>query len=136
MYGLILFARTLGRDSRLVQTRFSSPRTLHLKAWAVRVGNDTLHLLLLNKGPRPARFSLQLPASGVATVERLLAPSARSRTRVTFAGQRLGDDARFRGRRVVQVIRPGARGYSVTVRGISAALLTFHVRPGSLQALR
>jgi hypothetical protein len=37
IYGLILFARTLGPNSRLVPLRFHAGRSLHLKAWAVKV---------------------------------------------------------------------------------------------------
>jgi hypothetical protein len=53
---------------------------------------------------------------------------------VTFAGQRIGEDARWRGTRIVQRLTPGAEGYRVTIRGYSAALLSFTVRPGALAA--
>ena len=64
MYGLIVFARTLGRHSRLVSTTLNAPSSLHLKAWVVRVGRKTLHLLLLDKAARSATFRLNLPAVG------------------------------------------------------------------------
>jgi hypothetical protein len=133
MYGLILFARTLGRHSRLVATTLNSPAKLHLKAWVVRVAPNTLHILLLNKGPRSATFALHLPTVDTGTVERLLAPSPASKEgEVTFAGQRIGEDARWRGTRVVEQLNPTRRGYAVTIRGYSAALLSFRVRPGAL----
>ena len=137
MYGLVLFARTLGRDSRLVASRLNAPSSLHLKAWVVRLGPDTLHLLLLDKGPRAATFTLRLPAAGPGSVERLLAPSPTSKEgAVTFAGQRIGEDATWRGKQIVERLTPSAHGSHVTVRGYSAALLTFHVRPGALAAGR
>ena len=137
MYGLIVFARTLGRHSRLVSTTLHAPSSLHLKAWVVRVGRNTLHLLLLDKAARSATFRLNLPAVGDGTAERLLAPSAASREgTVTFAGQHLGEDVRWKGKRVVERIARTSRGYEVTVRGYSAALLSFRVRPGALSAPR
>jgi hypothetical protein len=134
LYGLILFARTLGRDSRLVPSQLSPPSPAHLKAWAVRVSDNTLHVLLINKGPRAVAVGLHLPATEPASVVRMLAPSARSRFGVTLGGQRLGDDARWIGRRVSETVRPGSHGYSVTVRGLSAALLSVKVTPGTLGA--
>jgi hypothetical protein len=137
MYGLILFARTLGQHSRLVSATLNGPKSLHLKAWVVRVAQNTLRILLLNKGSRAATFALHLPAVGIGSVERLLAPSPTSKEgEVTFAGQRIGEDARWRGRRVVEDLSPGADGYRVTIRGYSAALLSFTVRPGALAAPR
>src|SRR5205823_3666777 len=61
LYGLILFARSLGPNARLVRTqwRASAPR---LKAWAVAVGRSTLHVLLLNKGPSTISVTMTLPA--------------------------------------------------------------------------
>jgi hypothetical protein len=132
MYGLILFARTLGRDSRLVPVKLDGKSGLNLRAWAVRVGKNTLHMLLFDKGPKSVRLTLHLPASGPLTVERLLAPSAKSRTGVTFAGQHLGEDVKWKGRRVVQTVIRGPHGYEVTIRGISAALLSARVSRGAL----
>jgi hypothetical protein len=135
MYGLILFARTLGQHSRLVSAMLHSPKSLHLKAWVVRVAQNTLHLLLLNKGPRAATFTLRLPAVGAGTAERLLAPSPTSKEgEVTFAGQRIGEDARWRGKRIVEQLAAGAQGYRVTIRGYSAALLSFRIRPRAFAA--
>ena len=134
MYGLILFARTLGQHSRLVSATLNSPASLHLKAWVVRVAENTLHILLLNKGATAATFALHLPAVGTGSVERLLAPSPTSKeNEVTFAGQRIGEDATWRGKRVVEALSPGADGYRVTIRGYSAAVLRFTVRPGPSQ---
>jgi hypothetical protein len=127
LYGLILFKRMLGPDSRLVAVHLRSPRARRLKAWAVRVGADTLNVLLIDKGGRAVKVGLDLPATGPAVVQRLLAPSASSRSRVTLAGQRLDDQVGWAGPARLQTVRPAAGRYSVSVRGQSAALLTVHV---------
>jgi hypothetical protein len=127
LYGLILFKRMLGPHSRLVPVRLRSPRSLRLKAWAVRVGSDTLNVLLLDKGERPAAVALDLPATGSASVQRLVAPSASSRSHVTLAGQHLDDRVIWAGRARVEAVSPAGGRYSVSVRRQSAALLTVHV---------
>ena len=78
----------------------------------------------------PARLTLHLAgAVGTATVQRLLAPSVRSTHGVTLAGQSLGPNGQWVGRRVVEQLTAGAAGYGLAVRGYSAALVT--VRVGS-----
>jgi hypothetical protein len=42
----------------------------------VRVRGDALHVLLINKSAWSVRAALVLPAAGIATVQRLLAPPA------------------------------------------------------------
>jgi Glycosyl hydrolase family 79 C-terminal beta domain len=128
LYGMILFSRTLSSDPRLVQSTLREDPALHLKAWAVRVSGGIMHVLLINKGAEAANVHVELPASGPARVERLLAPSAASVSGVTLAGQRLGSDGRWHGRRVVQTVARGAGGYQVTVPATSAALLSVRLR--------
>ena len=89
LYGVILFARTLGPDAQLVGVHVRANGPEHLKVWAVRVGGDRLHVLLINKGSHPVSVALQLPATGAATVQRLLAPSVTARSGVTLDGQQL-----------------------------------------------
>lgn len=132
LYGLIMFARTLGSDPRLVPLQLRSGGSLHLKAWAVRTGGDGLHVLLINKGRRPVQVLLRLPASGQATIERLLAPSARSCCGVTLDGQRLGPDGSWLGAPAGQTVTPTKRGYVLTVPRLSAALLSARLQPGVL----
>jgi hypothetical protein len=132
LYGLILFARTLGPQPRLVPVRVDAPGSLNLQAWAVRVGRDRLHVLLIDNGRRPVRVSLSLPGAGPAEVQRLLAPAAAAETGVTLAGRRLGPDARWRGRPEHEAVPPAAGGYSIMVPRLSAALLSVRVAPGAL----
>jgi hypothetical protein len=132
LYGLILFARALGRQPRLVPVRVRAPGSLNLQAWAVRVGRDRLHVLLIDKSRRPARVSLSLPAVGPADVQRLLAPGAAAETGVTLAGRSLGPEAQWQGPPAHEAVARGTRGYVVEVPRLSAALLSVRVIPGVL----
>ncbi|MGP0052753.1 MAG: hypothetical protein ACLPZR_28495, partial [Solirubrobacteraceae bacterium] len=90
LYGLILFARTLGPSAELVKLHVHAPARVDLSAWAVRTGparSESLHVLLIDKGRRPLRVSLRMPTVGRPTVQRLLAPSAGAESGVTLAGQ-------------------------------------------------
>jgi hypothetical protein len=131
-YGLILFARALGPDATLVRSHLHAKPSLHLKAWAVRLRGGLLHVLLIDKGSHPTRVQMRLPARGPATVERLLAPSVSSRSGVTLAGRHLDAAARWEGRRDLDTLTPGSRGYQLTIPARSAALLSVRLRPGAL----
>jgi hypothetical protein len=131
VYGLALFARALGPGARLLAVHLRGARLWHLKVWAVLVERHELRLLVLEKGPAPVRMTLALPGShGPARVERLLAPSVRATRGVTLAGQSLGPDGRWVGRRVTQQLADDPAGYALALPGYSAALVT--VRVGSL----
>jgi hypothetical protein len=130
LYGLIMFARTLGADARLVRLHIAHPRSLNLSAWAVRVRGNVLHVLVIDKSNRSVRVDLRLPATGPATVQRLLAPSASSTIGETLDGQRLGPDGTWIGTRVIQTITAGPRGYALIVPRRSAALIGVRIAPG------
>jgi hypothetical protein len=135
LYGLATFTRTLGPGARLVPLNLHASGALHLKAWGVSVRGGGLHVLLIDKGGRPVDVSLRLPAIGVATVQRLLAPSPAARSGVTLAGQYLGPDASWQGRAIAQTVGPSAYDrYSVAVPRYSAALVTLRLRAGALSA--
>ena len=133
LYGMILFARTLGPDARLVSVRLRGPSPRHLKVWAVKVGSDTLHVLLINKGPQSLHVNLQLPATATGAVERLLAASPNARFGVTLAGQSLDQDAQWTGARVTEPVRRVGRRYVVALPRYSAALLSVPITRGSLR---
>lgn len=124
LYGLILFARTLGPGATLVHVKVRDARSLHLVVWAVRVAGGQLHVLVIDTGSRSATIRLHLPARGPATVQRLLAPSPRSTSGVTLNGQRLGRDARWYGQAADQAITYNAGGYQLTMPAFSAALVS------------
>jgi hypothetical protein len=132
LYGLILFARALGPRAQLVTVRARAPRAVNLGAWAVRVGRNTLHIVLIDKGRRSARVSLRLPARGGVAVQRLVAPSARSQTGVTLGGRELGADGRWQGLPARQTLTARGGSYVINVRSMSAALLSVRVSPGAL----
>jgi hypothetical protein len=133
MYGLILFARTLGPNARLIPLRLRNATAQHLKVWAVKAGRDQVHVLLLNKGQHRLRVRLKLPATGDVTVERMLAPSRDAHGDVTLAGQQLNEDGRWQGQRARALIAPSHIGeYEATLPPFSAALLTGRLTQGAL----
>lgn len=129
LYGLLMFARMLGPHTQLVHLQLGAKPSLHLKAWATRVSGGILHVLLIDKGSHAVRVNLHLQATGPATVQRLLAPSASSPSGATLNGQRLGPKATWIGQPRTETIPRGARGYVVTVARQSAALVGVHVSP-------
>jgi hypothetical protein len=129
LYGLILFARTLGPGGQLVPVHVHASPLLHLKAWAVRVRSGPFHILLINKGSRPAAVALRLPRTRPATVDRLLAPSPAARSGVTLAGRRLSAAGDWVGSPTTERIVPNASGYLITVPRFSAALVDVPAGP-------
>jgi hypothetical protein len=132
LYGLILFARTLGPDPALVRLKLHAPPAEHLKAWAVTVRGGVLHVLLINKGNRPVRVQLRIPASGPATVQRLDAPSVAARFGEQLGGRQLGTDGLWRGAPGNVTVRPGGGAYELAVPQTSAALMSVRLAPGAL----
>jgi hypothetical protein len=124
LYGLMLFTRTLGPQARLVRLHLTAARSLELSAWAVRVRGGILHMLLIDKSNRTLRIDLRLPASGPASVERLLAPSPYARSGVTLDGQQLNWAGYWSGRPRTELVTAGPRGYVVTLPRRSAALVS------------
>jgi len=132
LYGLILFARTLGADPQLVELQLHEHRSLHLKAWAIRARGDDLHVLLINKGGQSTSVRLRLPAVGRATIQRLVAASVTSHSGATLGGKHLTATGRWQGRSTLEAIEPAAGSYELTVPKFSAALVSMHLRPGAL----
>jgi len=122
LYGLILFAGTLGHDSELVPLHVAAAHGLALKAWSVRLRSGALRVLLINKGSRAATVMLRLAGLGRGSVYRLEAPSVRSRWGVTLGGRHLSTSGRWLGSPSSEAIVPSASGYAVTVPRFSAAL--------------
>lgn len=124
LYGMIMFARTLGTDPRLLPVDVRNRRRLHVKVWAVAVAGGGLHLLVLDKGSRAARVVLRIPPNGPAAVQRLLSPSVASHSGVKLAGQSLDARGGWIGHRVISRLVPSADGYELAVPGYSAALVS------------
>jgi hypothetical protein len=129
LYGMLLFDRTLGPDAQLVRVHLMAHHVRHLDVYAVRVAHDILHVLAIDKGADAVHLDLVIPATGEATVERLLAPSVSARYGVSLDGQWLGRDARWHGRVSAETIKPGEYGYQLMVPRYSAALMSVQLRP-------
>ena len=125
LYGLIAFRRMLGTGpATLVSVRESARSAQHIKVWAVR-DSGALHVIAIDKGPRPATVELRTPGDDEsATVARLTAPSASATSHVTLGGQWLDRAGRWRGTPSTQTISPVHGGYRVEVPRFSAALVT------------
>jgi hypothetical protein len=123
-YGMVLFTRMLGPGAQLIPLHLAAPAALHLKAWAVRLSNGMMHILLIDKGDRPVRVRLQLPLTGAATVQRLTAPTVTSTGHVTLANQHLTPHATWTGAPRTETIAPTPTGYRVSVGRYSAAMVT------------
>ena len=129
LYGMLLFDRTLGPDAQLVHVHLALHHVRHFDVYAVRVAHDVLHVLAIDKGGTAVRLDLVLPATGEASVQRLLAPSVSARYGLTLDSQWLGRDARWHGRVSYERVKPGEYGYQLTVPRYSAALLTVPLTP-------
>lgn len=136
LYGLALFARTLGPGAELLHTDEQASRSVHVKAWAVRVRGGLVHVLLINKGPNAAHVNLPISATGPVTVQRLLAVSVRSRWDVTLAGQSINANGRWSGRRMTSTAPRTRRGHDVALPPYSAALVSMQLRPRAGRATR
>ncbi len=132
LYGLILFARTLGPAAALAPVTLQAPGSPHLSAWAVRVRSSELHVLLVNQGRRSVTVTLHLPSTGPASLQRLIAPSAAATSQVTLDGQQLGRDATWQRPAITPTIRRSKTGYRLTVPRFSAVLVDARLRPGAL----
>jgi Glycosyl hydrolase family 79 C-terminal beta domain len=131
LYGLMLFTRMLGPQARLVRLHLAAARSLDLSAWAVEIKRRILHVLLIDKGRRSVRVALRLPATATGTIQRLVAPSAYSRSGVTLNGQQLNYASEWTGTPRDETIAPGRRGgYDITMYRRSAALVSVRLASG------
>ena len=121
LYGLILFARTLGPDPELVPVQVAGSHSLRLKAWAVRVRSGALHMLLINKGGQAVTTTLRLPGLGASVRSAADALVGGLAFGVTLDGQHLSLTGRWIGSRSVERILPISTTYEVTVPRFSAA---------------
>ncbi len=126
-YGLLMFARAAPAGARLL--RLSGAGSGPLRAWATLGRDGRVRVVLINDSLTRATTVVVQPAarSGPASIERLQAPRASSKSGVTLGGQgfgartstgRLGDPARM------MRVRLGQGGYRVSMPPASAAMLT------------
>jgi hypothetical protein len=122
LYGLILFTRALAPGGTLARVTAEPYRPAAVKLWAVRTAGGGERVLADNKGPRP--IGLRLPQlTGAVVIERLEAPGAAATQGERLAGQWLGHDGRWHGRRRLERLRPDRRGAAIALPPLSAALI-------------
>jgi hypothetical protein len=128
-YGLLMFVRAAPPGARLLATVGGAPGG-NLKIWATRSRAGTIRVVLINKSLTTSvralvRVGSHAPADG--RLERLIAPSALARHGITLAGQHFAQgstSATLTGTPQVDVVRPRAGVYGVSLGPASAALLT------------
>ncbi|MGZ4343570.1 MAG: glycosyl hydrolase family 79 C-terminal domain-containing protein [Solirubrobacteraceae bacterium] len=125
-YGLLMFAAAAPPGARLL--RISGDPGAAVKAWATRAVDGTVHIVLINKGPRARVFTLRLPgAVGGAALERLQGAGLQSASGVTLGGQSFGaqtTSGRIGGSVQRSTVKPIDDRYVVSLPAGSAALQT------------
>jgi hypothetical protein len=124
-YGLLMFAQAAPIGSRLLPLTGSGGH--EVKVWATLAPNRRIHVVLINKGPAPARITLLRPARSTrwAVMERLVAPSLRATQGVTLGGQTFGSATQTGSLRTQKTTRvDGSSGrYELALPPASATLL-------------
>jgi hypothetical protein len=125
-YGLLMFAQAAPPGAELLNT--SSPNQA-VRVWATRDRAGTARVVLINDDLAKAHvLSVRIAhKSTLASLERLLAPSATASAGVTLGGQTFGSvtkTGQLRGRSDVSVVAPKHGAYAVSMPPSSAALLT------------
>jgi hypothetical protein len=129
-YGLQLFAQAAPPGARLLAvTRHGADAGL--SAWATRDRRRRLRVVVINKSQSQRKtvtvdLPAGTPATASATVERMVAPSARAKGGVTLGGRSYGAQTRSGQLAAPQGERVHAADGRVTlsVPGASAALVT------------
>jgi Glycosyl hydrolase family 79 C-terminal beta domain len=125
-YGLQMFAQAFPPGAQLLPV--SAPAGA-VKVWATRSPDGHLRIVLINKQQTtPVTVQLQLPGGqSTASVESLLAPSARATSGVTLGGQTFGLKTTTGVLGTLQtstVIAGGDGTFSISMPAASAMLLT------------
>lgn len=128
-YGMLLFNRAAPKGAKLLPVG-PNPASDVLKTWGTVTPDGTRRFVVINKNVRAAReLRLTLPrdAAKQATVERLLAPTARSQNNVTFGGRGWGgatSDGTPEGKRKIERLDTSSGTLTLQVPRGSAALVT------------
>jgi hypothetical protein len=126
-YGMHLFARAARPGARLLAVSGRPPEGL--KLWATRDRRGTVRAVAIGKDPAGEwELDLRVPATrGPGALERLDAPSLRSRDGVTLGGQSVPEGSRtgaLRGPRRTERVAPAGGRYRFRMAGGTAALFT------------
>jgi hypothetical protein len=131
-YGLLMFARAAPPDSHLLRWSGTLGR---VHAWATRTSEGPVHIVLINESSVQTRpLAVRVAgARGLASLERLEAPSLTARTGVTLGGQSFGSattSGLLAGRPQLSLLAPVSGDYVVKLPPASAAMLTLAQSPG------
>lgn len=125
-YGLLMFSQAVPPGARLLTTAGGSEA---VRVWATRDTRGSTRVVLINDDPARS-YLVRLHVSrarGLATLERLMAPSAHATSGVTLGGQRVdpaGAGGVLSGQRSTRTVSATAGSYLVRLPAASAALLT------------
>jgi hypothetical protein len=123
-YGLMMFAQAAAPRARLLQITDSAGN--QVKVWATRATDGRVRVVLINKSQDRRRdVSVHVDgATGTATLERLLGPSASAKSGVTLDGRRIGTERGVLvGPPAHLTVRPRGGRYAVRLPAASAAML-------------
>lgn len=122
LYAMVIFAELERSGARVLTTSTRGTGASSVVLWAVS-GAGHLALLLLNKTPRPAAATVNLPASldAVATVRRLVQPAGPASTR--FGGQWIGPDGQWHGTPNSETVAIARGELHLSLAPLSAALV-------------
>jgi hypothetical protein len=126
-YGLLMFAQAAPPGSRLLPVATTGSSAV--RGWATRASDGRTRVVLINDDIFHRHVVLIRPSAraGLATLERLTAPSAHATRGVTLDGQSFGVATRtgtLQGVRRTSSIPASAGDYEVTLPAASAAMLT------------
>jgi hypothetical protein len=128
-YGMLMFVRAAPAGSRVLSTR-SAGLSKALRIWATRAPDGAVRVTVINNSPsRTMVLAVRPPntTSGAAVLERLTAPTLRSRTGVMIGGQTFGASTttgELTGTYDTTTLEPIQHRYVVEVPPASAALLS------------
>jgi hypothetical protein len=130
-YGLMLFARAAPAGSRLLAVEGAVSGDV--RTWATRAADGAIRIVMVNSGGQARALSLAVTGEpvGTARLERLTAPSVRSRGGVELDGQSFGArtfTGLLAGRARSATVAPAHGRYAVALPGDSAALLVLSPR--------
>lgn len=129
-YGLLMFAQAAPPESRLLDWSGTLGR---VHAFATRAPDRFVHIVLINESSaRAPTLAVRVAGvRGLATLERLEAPSLSARTGVTLGGQSFGSTTTglLAGRQRLTLLAPVSGDYVVKLAPASATMLTLAPSP-------
>ena len=132
-YAMLLFNRATPPGSKMLAIGPNAGGA-RLKTWGTVAPDGTRRFVVINKDHRLGRkLVLGVPKGSARniTVERLVAPGAKSENNVTFGGRGWGgttSDGKPRGKRVIERVKTDGRTLRLVVPRASAALITVKSR--------